>query len=472
MATIKERDHKGTQQSTYTIRSTHKDRVWQSSVWSIDPIPATSVYRAAQVLQEEERFFWQTNDRSLTMVGFGAAFTIAPEHKYLSRFSSVEQQWKRFIGKVDTSVLPYGTGPLLFGGFSFFEEPSSNDAWQTFGAASFIVPKFMYTESDGKAYWTETVVAPTELLQHHIQDQDELSVKCWSTLVNREEKIDLPHLVQEENPCGEEWKSVVKRATNAMEEGNFNKVVLAREQQLTFSDNMDVATVLRNLSEEQQNSFVFSYAKGDHSFMGATPERLIRKNGNRVYSHAIAGTMPRGETLQGDFQLGDWLLQDVKNGQEHAYVVELIQSVFESLCEDVVVAESPSLLKMKHVQHLHTPIQGTVTDSATLLPFVEKLHPTPALGGSPRPEALQFIREHEPLDRGWYAGPIGWVDMNGNGEFVVAIRSARINRNEAVLYAGCGIVSDSTPVEEWDETLVKLKPMRTSLGVGGDLRGE
>ena len=157
-------------------------------------------------------------------------------------------------------------------------------------------------------------------------------------------------------------------------------------------------------------------------------------------------------------------MNDPKNLKEHQYVVSMIQKAMQSVCHDVDVPSKPILMKIKHIQHLYTPVVAKSEQNVSLLDIVKKLHPTPALGGLPQQEAVKRIRENESLERGIYGAPLGWMDANGNGEFAVALRSALLQGKEASLFAGCGIVEDSNPEEEYKETWIKFQPMLNALG--------
>ena len=183
-----------------------------------------------------------------------------------------------------------------------------------------------------------------------------------------------------------------------------------------------------------------------------------------MYSTCLAGSIARGKDEVEDELLGNMLLNDDKNLIEHQYVVDMIKEAMEDTCSEVVIPEHPRLLKLKHIQHLYTPVKGKVNPDSSLLSLVERLHPTPALGGLPRKTAVEKIREVEDLDRGFYGGPLGWFDHQGNGEFAVAIRSGLIQGNEASIFAGCGVVGDSIAEIEYEETKIKFKPMLSALG--------
>ena len=178
---------------------------------------------------------------------------------------------------------------------------------------------------------------------------------------------------------------------------------------------------------------------------------------------SLAGSIRRGKTPAEDARLGQTLLDSAKDRAEHAVVVRALGEALGETCDRLQVSDTPSLLKLGHIQHLCTPITGHLANGHTLLDLVERLHPTPAVGGRPREAALRLIRACEGLDRGWYAGPVGWLDAQGEGEFAVALRSALLHGNTATLFAGCGIVADSDPEREYAESRLKLKPMLTAL---------
>jgi isochorismate synthase len=220
---------------------------------------------------------------------------------------------------------------------------------------------------------------------------------------------------------------------------------------------------LRHLSESYRDCFVFAVGEGDRCFVGATPERLARVRDGLVSTMSVAGTIRRGATPEEDKALGDYLLGSVKDNVEHAPVVRAIVEALGDLCEDLDVGKSPSLIKLGNLQHLYTPVSARLSGEHTLLDVIERLHPTPAVGGWPLDIALQIIGEREGFDRGWYAGPVGWMDQNGDGDFAVALRSALLCGSQATLFAGCGIVADSNPEREYAESCLKLKPMLSAL---------
>jgi menaquinone-specific isochorismate synthase len=262
---------------------------------------------------------------------------------------------------------------------------------------------------------------------------------------------------------GEQWKHVVEKVVNNLT-GALKKVVLARECRLVFKEEIQTEFVLDQLLSEQSNSYIFALEAGDNCFIGASPERLVKKTGNKVLSTCLAGSIPRGENERKDQLLGEKLLADEKNRTEHQYVVHMIQSALEMVCEKVDIPTAPSLMKMRDIQHLYTPVKGILKETESLIELIRLLHPTPALGGFPKDLAVEKIREEEQLDRGLYGAPLGWMDYRGNGEFAVSIRSGLIQKNEASIFAGCGIVANSNVESEYKETAMKFRPMQKALG--------
>jgi isochorismate synthase len=204
---------------------------------------------------------------------------------------------------------------------------------------------------------------------------------------------------------------------------------------------------------------LFAFTSVQNCFVGATPERLVRLEERTVRTDCLAGSTRRGATHDEDRSLGEALLADRKERHEHALVVRALHDALLPFCSQVHAPETPTLLRMPNVQHLYTPLEGILKEEGDIFGLVERLHPTPATGGLPREMACSVLRTYECFDRGWYAGPVGWVDGRGGGEFVVAIRSALLKGCEASLYAGCGIVAGSDPEREYEESCLKLRPM-------------
>ncbi|MBO8156713.1 MAG: isochorismate synthase [Bacillaceae bacterium] len=408
----------------------------------------------------EKRFFWTSADQDFSIVGLGSVFRFIGEQ---DRFMDVERQWKDCLSSIYIEN-PYqipGTGPVLMGGFSFHEDDQPDEIWELFENNEMVLPEIVLTNYQGESYITHHIpILLDQTIDEVIGMLKEQRVHMLRPLMNRTQA----RCILKQNVAPEEWKELVKAATEEIKKGLFSKVVLARELRTTYDRDLSQSAVLMNLMEEQHQSYIYAIENGDACFVGASPERLVKVEDNHLLSTCLAGTAPRGETAEEDKKIGQDLLEDEKNLQEHAFVVEMIRQAVEACCDEVDIPEKPALLPLKNLQHLYTPVRGELKEGKTLLHVVKRLHPTPALGGEPREQALEFIKHHERLNRGWYAGPVGWMDASGNGEFAVAIRSALLNGNQASLFAGCGIVKDSDPEKEYKETEMKLMPMLSALG--------
>ncbi len=257
---------------------------------------------------------------------------------------------------------------------------------------------------------------------------------------------------------------MVLASTAAIREGAYRKVVLARGVEARSLEPFVISAALADLGRRYANAYIFALAREGRTFLGASPERLARVAGRRVETMALAGTEPRGTSALEDRLLGEKLLCQAKLQNEHAVVAETIREALAPLTRTLDSPSPPQLLKLHNVQHLMTPISGTLHDNLSVLQVVAALHPTPAVAGEPRAAALEAIRQAEHLDRGWYAGPIGLVAADGSGEFAVALRSALLAERCAMLFAGCGIVDGSDPDQEYDESVWKLQVMLESLG--------
>jgi isochorismate synthase len=232
---------------------------------------------------------------------------------------------------------------------------------------------------------------------------------------------------------------------------------------VTARSAIDPVAWLVALRERFPGCTLFAVGEGDAVFLGASPERLVRVMGDLVETAALAGTAPRGASQAADRALGDALCDSRKNGDEHAIVVQHLQQALADCCDEVTVDAEPRLLRTRTVQHLCTELRARRRPASpvSLLELVGRLHPTPAVGGAPRDAALDWIARHEDVARGWFAGPVGFLQSNGDGEFVVALRSALVRGRSATAWAGAGIVARSDPRAEFTETELKL---RTVLG--------
>lgn len=270
-----------------------------------------------------------------------------------------------------------------------------------------------------------------------------------------------------EVPSAVDWKAMVVRAAEQIGRGRFDKAVLARQLHVNSPCSYDVPSVLGSLLAAQSGTTVFAVASDGHAFVGATPERLVSLHAGRARSMSLAASMPRGATPAEDARLRAALLEDDKCRREQHLVTAMLRRAFDEVCREVSVSAEPHVLDLPNLRHLHSRIDGEIADpeNASVLDLVERLHPTPAVGGHPRKGTLDWIAATEPFDRGWYAGPVGWMNDDQEGDFAVALRSAHLHEGTATLYAGCGIVAGSDPDVEFQETRLKFRPMLNALAV-------
>jgi len=436
-----------------------------SMVKKLDNIDPLAFFEAGKKLFYGQRSYWSDRDGGLVLVGLGSAHSIRTE--VTNRYQKVEKDWLTLLHQslLDPNQV-YGTGPILIGGFSFDPLKVRTKLWGEFEHTMLVLPQYMLTVWKGEAYLTTNEFVSKNI---DIEQMNERLTNIQDTLLLTSNQVSLPASVLDGNFRTEEiepeqWKQAVNKLAKEVKENVLDKIVMARELRVRSESLFSPYNTLFRLREEQPLSYLFAIESGADCFVGATPERLVKRVGDEVLSTCLAGSIKRGETTQEDDRLGQLLLNDQKNLHEHRVVVDMIKSSMEKGCEKVKVPQHPVLVKLKNIQHLYTPVKGRARKDVSLLKMVDLLHPTPALGGFPKNLALKKIREEELLDRGWYAGPVGWLDANGNGEFVVAIRSGLLQGKEASLFAGCGIVGDSDPECEYQETIIKFKPMLSALG--------
>jgi isochorismate synthase len=424
----------------------------------------------------EPDFFWEQPARHSSLVGIGTATTIVTAGA--TRFATAAATWSSLLRDAIVRQQPERapaahSAPLLFGGFAFDPSGPHSPLWKNFPDGLLILPHLLWRSSPAGATLTinhltqpddpveqitDTICARIATLSAAVQ---ELARMPWQT-----EKVAGPFTIQEQ-PAMPAWTEQVAATIAMIRQGAYQKVVLARSLQVTAATptTFDTGIILYRLRHNYPTAAIFALQRGHACFVGATPERLVRVQHGRVYTMALAGSAPRGATPAADQRLGLELLRSAKNQKEHAIVVTMLREALATLCTSVSVATTPRLLLLKNIQHLATPITGVLLPGYNLLEIVARLHPTPAVSGLPLQAALAAIRANEPLDRGWYAGPIGWIDASGNGEFVVALRSALIADTEATLFTGCGLVADSDPQSEYTESCLKLQAMLSGLGL-------
>jgi len=418
----------------------------------IDPCAAAFASRLAS----DRWFCWEQPDRRFSLAALGVA------HEETSRgpdrFRDVARHCLEGETVIDEPVgLPAGAGAVWVGGFAFDPDGGASSAWSSLAPASLALPELSICRSGGKAFLTlNAVVRPGD-------DVGEKTAAMEARLAAlRDEPLPLldPHPtarveIESVRPPGE-FEGAVAAATERIAAGALSKVVLAREVRLSAAAAHDPAAVFGAIREQFSSCFCFCCGTPETAFVGASPELLLRRSGASVSTVALAGSTRRSSDPAVDDHLAEQLLRSDKDRREQAIVAERIARALRPHAVWVEAAAEPEIVKVANIQHLATPIVAQLAEPRSAVELVGLLHPTPAVGGEPDELAKATIAELEQMDRGWYAGPVGWMDATEDGEFCVALRSALLRDREARLYAGVGVVAGSDPAAELAETEIKL----------------
>lgn len=429
---------------------------------ALDPLAVLeSIYEDCQ-----QHFYIERRRDDLAIAGAEAALGFSPSGS--GRFAAVKQWIEETLDNtiaVGDARLPF-FGPHFFCGFTFLEEAEDNGP---FPSSSVFVPRWQVVSSKGRCIAIANAVIAAG------DDVEAVAKRIWNANTkfrsfdyreaderSRRNRLE----VLETKECGGDnaFKESVSRSLMQIREGTYQKIVLARALDLKADQAFHPLEILNTLRERYEDCYAFSIANGKgQSFIGASPERLVSVKRGRVNVDVLAGTAPRGKTASEDARLGAALLASEKDLREHQIVHESVCRRLRDLGLSVSGECRPSLKKLQNVQHLFVDVDAQLEEGIHLLDLVATLHPTPAVGGTPREKAVPNIREHECFDRGLYAGPIGWLNAQGEGEFLVAIRSALIDGEQARLFAGVGIVEGSVPEREHLETNLKFQALKENL---------
>ena len=456
-------DEPGTAAGAIVVKVRRLDR-------RVDPLVA---YAAAGT--EQQRSVWLRPDADVGLAAIGVVEAIEPIGG--DRFSSASAARAVLEARIRRNAPPEAPAPVLVGGFAFTPAVSSDGGeqdgdgprWQGFEDCRLVLPALTVIDRpDGTWVLAATRVGP---------DGDETAAEA--VLDQRLASFEVEPLPDAADPatadpagsaaaaqdCGRDdgYEALVSGAVDAIGRGEFQKVVLART--IALDGGLDVVTVLDRLRQRNPACATFGFTVGEATFLGATPEELVTLDGSRLHTTALAGTAPRGDSPETDERLAAGLLGSAKNRSEHRFVVDGITEALAGLgLVDPAPAE-PGLMRLSRLQHLRTPITAQVqrrrsgVSDMDVLRAAGVLHPTAAVGGAPTGAALEFIAGHEGFDRGWYAAPVGWCDLDGNGEMGVALRCALTGPGGTHLFAGAGIVVDSDPDDELEETAMKLRAL-------------
>ncbi len=411
----------------------------------------------------EPHFYAERPDVGSALAGAetAAVFTAAGPERFAAVQQWVDEILANTIAVGDVNA-PFG-GPHFFAGFAFLDQVETGEP---FPAAQVLVPRWQVARAGAVTTAVANfMVAPTG-------DLTALAERVWRAhgkfrgftyreTVSASSSAAVPRCEVQESG---DYRNAVTQALGRIGDGEFQKIVLARALDVTAGTALHPLRMLNGLRERFPDCYAFSMANGrGQSFIGASPERLVRVSKGLLETEALAGSIRRGSGASEDAALASALRHSEKDLREQQLVVDAIARRLTALGLTPKHAATPTLRRLANVQHLHTPIQAELKGGVRLLDAVAALHPTPAVGGTPREAAVRRIRELEGFPRGLYAGAIGWLNAREGGEFFVGLRSALVEGPHARVYAGAGIVAGSAPEKEFAETELKFKAMLDAL---------
>lgn len=389
--------------------------------------------------------YWSDRQGNFTMAGIGELDIVSGDQPI---------DYPTVFGQLRQNLSPLFPNVRYYGGISFRQDRLIDPHWQLFGNYRFVIPKFEIWTDELNTFFAcnfrcDFSPKSLDLILAELSQLDFNQTDIPANLPLQIDRID--------RPDRSEWQQNIDTALAKFTTLNLDKIVLARQSILTFTHNIQPHALLQFLKPNNSHSYHFCFQiNPTTAFVGTSPERLYYRQGRFLKTEAIAGTRQRGKSPQLDLELSKDLRNSPKDRHEHQLVVNNLQAILTELCDDVTINRELTILKLNKVQHLYTQCHGTLKSHLTDADILPKLHPTPAVGGFPRPQALQLIQELEPFERGWYAAPVGWVSCD-DAEFAVAIRSGVIDRDRLLLFAGAGIVCGSQSEEEWAEIENKIR---------------
>jgi isochorismate synthase len=409
---------------------------------------------------DEDAVLWAPPSGT-AIAGIGSVIELVAEGP--ERFRRIREQADAALGVVRIAA-PAGVSappPRLLGGFAFHAGRASHPPWSAFGEARFVLPRITYvTSADGASL-------SLALRADEVVRDDERA--AWlARLEHIAAELAAPRVLAlprasdatlDEAPDAE-FLARVDTILEGIRAGHFEKVVAARRAVLALENDPGAAAVLMALGAQAPRCTRFAFRRGTTTFVGATPERLVAKRGLDVETEAVAGSIRADRA-----EAAGALLSSAKDRAEHEFVVREVVRCLEPLSASLEHPSQPEVKRLRHVLHLRTPIVARLREPRHVLELVERLHPTPAVAGVPTAAAVSWIGRHEPDERGWYAGPVGWLDAAGDGDFAVALRSGVLEPGRVHLYAAAGIVRGSHAPSELAETRLKLASLLGALGV-------
>ncbi|HKH22797.1 MAG TPA: isochorismate synthase [Solirubrobacterales bacterium] len=436
-------------------------RLLVSATAEVGPALDPTALAAGSRLASDRWFCWEQPDRGFAVAGLGTAAEVVS--RGADRFTDLAAGCARLMHDRVASEpdgLPAGAGPVFATGLAFAPNGGSAPIWSSLPPALAVLPELAFARRDGRAFVTASVMLepgadPTQRLRM-------LEGRLASLKPAALTPVD-PHPSVATTVTGrhlpERYERIVATAVERIRAGEVRKVVLARELTVQAPAAIDPGALIGSLRELFPSCFCFCFGTPEAAFVGASPELLVRRSGAVAATVALAGTTSRSADPAVDDHLGEAMLRSPKVRDEHGIVVRRIERALRPHSVWVHAEGEPFVIKVGNLQHLATPIRAQLAESHSAIELAGLLHPTPAIGGEPRAPALELIDRLEGIDRGWYTGPMGWMDAAEDGEFCVGLRSALLRDREAHLFAGCGIVADSDPAAELQESELKFEAL-------------
>jgi menaquinone-specific isochorismate synthase len=416
------------------------------------PIPYVDPLRWLNAQKHLERLYWRGRhaDERVAMCGIAKVLSgdTRPDYVLLEK-------------EIDDFLERPGADFRLYGGMRFDLSHDTDRDWFGFPAWRFVLPRFeLHCRGERTQLCCNLVFPEDQGLAQIILDQADELVFPHQFSPNT---VPIP-TARVEIPSFEGWKSQVGWSIDAFKREVLQKVVLARRVDFSFAEEPEPVELLNVLQEATPNCFHFLFESEEGAFLGASPERLFFRRGREVISEAVAGTRPRGDTKDDDQAYCESLLASEKDQREHAFVRNRIRNVLQEVCRTVEVDEVASEMRLAQGRHLYSRLSGTLEKGITDLHLLKLLHPTPAVCGEPTDVALHAINSLEDFDRGWYAGPVGWLGRD-SAEFAVALRCGVLHKKTLSLFSGAGLVNGSDPGSEWLEIEQKITDFTKILGL-------
>ncbi len=426
--------------------------------FSIEIEPVNFYRLIEQVKNDNDFFYWNISEKQITMLAVKPVLNLNDNGNLRVENTGVKitRLKKGFINNWGENNLT--DVPLFFGGMKFAPNQQS-EVWSDYSDSDWFLPRFLFLKNDTKFFLI------VNYFYNEIQNEDfhseldgiiNLFYNYKSSGIEETPRNVKIINYKEHNS----WNEKVLLALENISKGAIKKIVLSREVEWNLSEEPDLSSILKTLGKRYPKCYVFAFKRNESIFFGASPEKLAKISKGWIEADALAGSISRGKTEQEDKVLEYELLNSKKNLHEQNAVVEFITSSLHKISDEIIFNEHPVIRKLPNIQHLWTPIKAKIKNKMPLFSILKELHPTPAICGAPWMNALKSITEMEEHDRGLYAGIVGWLSFENEAEFAVAIRSALYKKKKIFAYAGCGIVEGSEPQEEFNETELKLKPIK------------